>query len=143
MLTHGDLNMSNIIVDDGKIQAIIDWEYAGYYPWWVETFRAFGSNNIPSTEEFFPAVWKELNLSLDDLYEHIEAVKSVFRLCHITHTEEDIVWRRPPFCKCQPYGGFVRKNVIDSESRHCIDYEAHNGAAPYRKIPSTSDDESE
>jgi hypothetical protein len=35
-LTHGDLNFSNIIVKDDKIEAILDWEMAGYYPWWAE-----------------------------------------------------------------------------------------------------------
>lgn len=36
VLTHGDLNLSNIMVKDGKITAIIDWEHAGFYPWWAE-----------------------------------------------------------------------------------------------------------
>lgn len=29
---HGDLGMHNIMVKDGKITGIIDWEYAGWYP---------------------------------------------------------------------------------------------------------------
>ncbi|PNP38226.1 hypothetical protein TGAMA5MH_09796 [Trichoderma gamsii] len=31
---HNDLSMNNVIVDPGtlKIKAIIDWEYAGFYP---------------------------------------------------------------------------------------------------------------
>ena len=32
VLTHGDLNLSNIIVKDNKIEAIIDWENAAYLP---------------------------------------------------------------------------------------------------------------
>jgi hypothetical protein len=32
VLTHGDLNMGSIIVNEGEIEAIIDWEVAGYYP---------------------------------------------------------------------------------------------------------------
>ncbi|PVH83497.1 kinase-like protein, partial [Cadophora sp. DSE1049] len=36
VLSHGDLHAGNIMVKDGKIEAIIDWELAGYYPWWFE-----------------------------------------------------------------------------------------------------------
>ncbi|KAJ8069017.1 hypothetical protein OCU04_002693 [Sclerotinia nivalis] len=42
VLTHGDLNWSNIFVSNDnaerkwKITAVIDWETAGYFPWWVE-----------------------------------------------------------------------------------------------------------
>lgn len=37
-MSHLDLNMTNIIVKDDKIEAIIDWEMAGYYPWWAEPY---------------------------------------------------------------------------------------------------------
>jgi aminoglycoside phosphotransferase (APT) family kinase protein len=36
VLTHGDLNSSNIIVKDNKIEAIIDWEVSAYLPCWAE-----------------------------------------------------------------------------------------------------------
>ena len=32
VFSHGDLAFHNIIVKDGHINAIIDWEYAGWYP---------------------------------------------------------------------------------------------------------------
>lgn len=32
VLTHSDLNTSNIMVHDGHVSGIIDWEHAGYYP---------------------------------------------------------------------------------------------------------------
>lgn len=38
IFTHGDLNASNIIVRDGKLVGIIDWEFAGWYPsYWEYT----------------------------------------------------------------------------------------------------------
>ncbi|KAM5466535.1 hypothetical protein MauCBS54593_005792 [Microsporum audouinii] len=51
--THGDLGMHNILVDKGRITAIIDWEYSGWYPEYWEyvkmiqfsrdtVFRCFG-----------------------------------------------------------------------------------------------------
>jgi aminoglycoside phosphotransferase len=36
VLTHGDLDASNIMVHNGHVSGIIDWEYAGYYPVWWE-----------------------------------------------------------------------------------------------------------
>ncbi|KAL3480342.1 kinase-like domain-containing protein [Aspergillus californicus] len=32
VLTHCDLNLGNIMVQDGKIVSILDWEYAAYFP---------------------------------------------------------------------------------------------------------------
>ncbi|APA06687.1 hypothetical protein sscle_02g014570 [Sclerotinia sclerotiorum 1980 UF-70] len=42
VLTHGDLNATNIFVKDGHVIGIIDWEHGGYLPeWWehVQTRR--------------------------------------------------------------------------------------------------------
>lgn len=36
VLTHGDLNSGNIVVENGKLAGILDWEYAGYFPVWWE-----------------------------------------------------------------------------------------------------------
>lgn len=45
---HGDLSQHNIIVDPQtlKIRAIIDWEYAGYFPEYFE--KAFYKRQGPS-----------------------------------------------------------------------------------------------
>lgn len=43
LFTHGDLSPTNIIVKEGRIVGIVDWEYAGWYPehWeFVQFFRA-------------------------------------------------------------------------------------------------------
>lgn len=32
VFSHGDLNLHNILVKDGAIVALLDWEYAGWYP---------------------------------------------------------------------------------------------------------------
>ncbi|KAK6603413.1 hypothetical protein H4I96_06181 [Botrytis cinerea] len=36
VLTHGDLHATNIIVKDGHVTGIIDWEFGGYLPEWWE-----------------------------------------------------------------------------------------------------------
>lgn len=40
--THGDLTMGNIIVHDGRVSGLIDWEWSGFAPVWWEyaKFRA-------------------------------------------------------------------------------------------------------
>ncbi|EHK98208.1 hypothetical protein M7I_5973 [Glarea lozoyensis 74030] len=52
VLTHGDLTFGNIMVkeDDLTITAIIDWEYAGYYPWWAERWLCLKQNRDGSHE---------------------------------------------------------------------------------------------
>jgi len=43
LFAHGDLNMRNILVKDGRISGIVDWENAGWYPeYWEYTKCHFG-----------------------------------------------------------------------------------------------------
>ncbi|OCK78719.1 phosphotransferase enzyme family protein [Lepidopterella palustris CBS 459.81] len=41
VFTHGDLRLANIIIRDGRVAAIIDWEMAGWYPDYWEFVKAF------------------------------------------------------------------------------------------------------
>ncbi|RMZ80305.1 hypothetical protein DV738_g2804, partial [Chaetothyriales sp. CBS 135597] len=44
VFTHCDLNPSNILVRDGKVVGIIDWEFSGWYPpYWEYTSAWFGN----------------------------------------------------------------------------------------------------
>lgn len=46
--THSDLTQRNIIVDDGRIVAIVDWAFSGWYPeYWEYTKGHYGLLNIP------------------------------------------------------------------------------------------------
>lgn len=54
--THGDLGLRNIIVNNGNIISIINWEWAGFFPVWWEYTRLYISPTID--EE-----WKELLMS--------------------------------------------------------------------------------
>ncbi|CAG8159700.1 unnamed protein product [Penicillium salamii] len=54
VLTHCDLNLGNIMVKDGALAGILDWEFAAYYPIWYE----YVSASWGWTEE--DAEWKKL-----------------------------------------------------------------------------------
>ncbi|MBZ6376127.1 MAG: phosphotransferase [Kocuria palustris] len=46
VFTHSDFSSRNILVDennDYQVTAILDWEFAGWYPEWWEYFRAYKS----------------------------------------------------------------------------------------------------
>lgn len=47
VFTHGDLASRNIMVRDGHIVALLDWEFAGWYPaYWEYVFTLRGMDNI-------------------------------------------------------------------------------------------------
>ncbi|KAI1839556.1 hypothetical protein JX266_014232 [Neoarthrinium moseri] len=68
--THGDLSLENIIVKEGKLAGIVDWESSGYFPVWWE-FVSTGISLGPDDLE-----WKSL------LQKHMEK-----------HTEAYEFWR--------------------------------------------------
>ncbi|OAL47543.1 kinase-like protein, partial [Pyrenochaeta sp. DS3sAY3a] len=123
VLTHADLNLSNILVHEGKIVAIIDWERAGYYPWWVEKYMSYQHGLSRSGNQLFGMVWKELDIRIKDMMDVVEPVMSAYKWCPISHTGEEKSYQRPAFCKCKPYGGFIRSAHVDAESKHFIDYD--------------------
>jgi hypothetical protein len=41
VLTHSDFTPRNVLVDQGKVVAILDWEMAGYYPGYWEYVKAY------------------------------------------------------------------------------------------------------
>jgi aminoglycoside phosphotransferase (APT) family kinase protein len=60
VLTHADLNTGNIIVNNGKIIAIIDWEVAGYYPWWVERYTMVHRMVHDACCDLYHMIWPKL-----------------------------------------------------------------------------------
>lgn len=50
--THGDLGVQNILIRDGKIVAILDWECSGWYPeYWEYTKAHYNSVLLPEFYE--------------------------------------------------------------------------------------------
>ncbi|KAF7902596.1 hypothetical protein EAF00_002499 [Botryotinia globosa] len=86
VLTHGDLSGANLFASNDnadqkwKITAIIDWETAGYFPWWVELARnPFLLGGPGTTEEnilgFCPPTFNK-----EDWEPMMKAIKSVSTL---------------------------------------------------------------
>ena len=130
VLTHADLNLTNIIVKDDKIEAIIDWEHAGYMPWWVERwFAVVGAT--PQSMELFNPIWEELDSNYQTFSEQV--VEPVHRVCgkyrmgvsngYVSHPKYESRWLRPGFCKCQPYAGAFEYTLIGKELEHATHFD--------------------
>lgn len=60
VFTHGDIAARNILVRDGRIVAMLDWEYAGWFPaYWEFVFTLRGLDNID---------WETLGYHLPSLF---------------------------------------------------------------------------
>lgn len=68
--THGDVSSSNILVRDGKVVSLVDWEMAGWFPeYWAYTtsmnvnrFDKFWKEEIPQFLQAYPR-----ELQMDEL----------------------------------------------------------------------------
>ncbi|KND87027.1 hypothetical protein TOPH_08325 [Tolypocladium ophioglossoides CBS 100239] len=70
--THADLSWENILVDvrTGKVNAILDWEMAGFWPeWWEYRKAVFGCRSQPWWTELLKKVIigyvRETNIDMD------------------------------------------------------------------------------
>lgn len=64
--THGDLCPNNILVNKGKITAIIDWEFAGWFPeYWEYTKMHYGWR--PYRKEIYDALDRTLTRYTEEL----------------------------------------------------------------------------
>jgi len=58
--THADLSPRNIIVKDGKIQGIIDWEFSGWYPEYWEYVKFYEcKTKCKDWKNFAPYIFEE------------------------------------------------------------------------------------
>ncbi|KAF2797756.1 hypothetical protein K505DRAFT_234787 [Melanomma pulvis-pyrius CBS 109.77] len=127
VLTHADLNLTNIMVNNGKIEAIIDWERAGFYPWWAEWWFSRALNDVDGWELFRP-IWNELFPDISEetfgstFMQPVADVQRAWESCKIEHSEELHTWFRRGFCECQPYGGLLSKPNMGAKLEHKINY---------------------
>ncbi|ETI19386.1 hypothetical protein G647_09219 [Cladophialophora carrionii CBS 160.54] len=119
--THGDLHVDNIIVKHDKIEAIIDWETSGYFPWWAERINAgrFASRGV----DLFDGVWARVHPDLGDeafavTLKKLEPLQNAVEAAPQSHKSTRPVLWRPRFCKCRPFGGMISGSDLGSPDEH-------------------------
>ncbi|KAK5047068.1 hypothetical protein LTR84_007010 [Exophiala bonariae] len=125
-LTHGDLNLTNIIVKDDKIQAIIDWEQSGYCPWWAERYLSKVAGGA-YMNELFEGVWEKVQPEISDsafalIIEKIVPVRKALSRARVWHDHQRHGFLRPPFCKCKPIGGIIRAQFLEPFTHTVADW---------------------
>jgi hypothetical protein len=157
VLTHADLNLTNILVKDGKIQAIIDWERAGYYPWWMERVAMVRLGDAKAFELFKP-VWEELYPEIEGeeweiITDNLYYIQEVYDIWSHEHPGGFSRWHKPRFCKCTldaegtfrmaHWGGKVSCEISASDSEEIEALRAtYNRPDPWAcEAPAKSEDE--
>jgi hypothetical protein len=116
--------MANIIVKDDKIEAIIDWESSGYYPWWAERWTSIMGSD--ATYGLFDALWEDFDPEMDtetfqsQVFLPLGKLKSAWGMAkretdHPGHATE---LYRPPFCECKPYAGSFNLLSLGQPEEH-------------------------
>lgn len=60
VFTHADLHPSNILIERGRLSAIVDWECAGFFPkYWEFTKLRYGAERYPVVEEIIRDAFTE------------------------------------------------------------------------------------
>jgi hypothetical protein len=126
VLTHGDLNLTNIIVKDDKIEAIIDWELSGYLPWWAERWL---TGFCDLSEEFFDPLWADIDLEMDkdtfrtEVIDKLAPVLHAWQKCtwnNVEHPGSDSQWLRPAFCECKLFSGGFKQDELGNQNEHIL-----------------------
>jgi hypothetical protein len=123
VLSHGDLDFGNIIVKGGKIEAIIEWEYAGYLPWWAERRSSLQCRD-EHTDELWQPIWEMIEPEWDrttfgkEISSAIYDASMTFREAKKEHENDHAIWSRPPFCECKPYQGGFRLRDLGFPNPH-------------------------
>jgi hypothetical protein len=130
VLTHGDLHTDNIFISDEneekkfKISAIIDWELAGFFPWWAEAFRTALPDVfqiLGSDSDIYHPGYKTKDW--DKVYQAVSPVIDLWdsggnHTISIHKPDQANCWYRPPFCACRPYAQEYRDNDLGLEEEH-------------------------
>lgn len=74
VFTHGDLNMRNILIEGGRISAIVDWENAGWFPEYWEYTKVHYT--ISRTKRYLNDI---VEVALGGYEKELEVEKMLFR----------------------------------------------------------------
>jgi hypothetical protein len=95
------------MVKEDKITAIIDCEYAGYYPWWAERWLKgdFAQNR---SDELLNPLWPQLSPNMDpekyeeEVSDRLIPVIRYWKHCSISHPKCRDMFYRPAFSASEP-----------------------------------------
>ncbi|KFX96641.1 hypothetical protein V490_03216 [Pseudogymnoascus sp. VKM F-3557] len=103
VLTHGDLNIGNIMIHDGHVSGIIDWEHSGYFPDWWEHACALTWMEDPEWQLY---ILNEMEAQLTtefgnhrDAADFCRSFKDSYKMPRRKHTPPK---ERGNFCECKP-----------------------------------------
>jgi hypothetical protein len=112
-------------VSNGKITGIIDWEWAGFYPWWAERYLAHKVLD-DRFDEIFDVIVDDLCPGYDTetfvqkASGPVSDASEVFEDCPRLHITTANRWFRQPFCRCKPYRGVIRERDMGIPDKHMI-----------------------
>lgn len=123
VLTHGDLSTNNIMVQDGRLTGIIDWEHSGFYPDWWEWV---------AVEKVGLSVWgsliqREMQAQIGDFGTAAGAIKQ-FRWAYTgpPPPRRDSFSEGTEFCNCRP----IRPGDVDTWYRKIKDAKGTRSGDP-------------
>ncbi|MCJ1340953.1 hypothetical protein MMC09_006249 [Bachmanniomyces sp. S44760] len=115
VLTHGDLNTGNIMICDGHVSGIIDWDTAGYYPDWWESVVAFANIEEGEWQYYLRSEMKtQFGIPTEAVRFWNEFWCNVYKnksdpdeiAYRAAHEAVLAAWeKRGDFCDCKPYWG--------------------------------------
>ncbi|KAI9640098.1 hypothetical protein NHQ30_011500 [Ciborinia camelliae] len=124
VLSHGDLNAMNIMVKDGRVTAILDWEHGGYLPEWYERWKT-RLIELPEYAFFLDEELESRNITISE-----KGWKFCLAMNEKIHDEEYnrprapmydrlFFWRTNQKYKIWRLDGFSSESAIqDSQARH-------------------------
>ncbi|KAI5460472.1 hypothetical protein BGZ63DRAFT_414681 [Mariannaea sp. PMI_226] len=79
LFTHGDLNMCNILMQNGRISGIVDWETSGWYPeYWEYTKAHF----VSRLQRRWLRIVDEIFEQYGDFEDELETERHFWRYCY-------------------------------------------------------------
>ncbi|KAF5867980.1 uncharacterized protein Bfra_007176 [Botrytis fragariae] len=116
VLTHGDLDASNIMVKDGHVTGIIDWEAGGYLPEWWEPVAT--SMQLPPLWSYcFEEEWKlQIGPWPEKEVQFARTFKNFFKDYYPSQIEPEKFYDQDAYIQCPNYRRYLKESRDGFES---------------------------
>lgn len=101
--THADLNAQNIIINNGHVAAIIDWELSGFYPVWYEEYALEWVQNPEWCYHLVTALAAIPSFLGRCNSDYIRKFNRVWTEQHPHFPKPTRIVHKEPFCECHPF----------------------------------------